>query len=60
MICECDAMREERAAVELVGGRGALCAGADDAAADVVAFMTRFSIAVDGVNQAGCVYLARI
>jgi len=53
-------MREERAAVELVGGRGALCAGADDAAADVVAFMTRFSIAVDGVNQAGCVYLARI
>ena len=48
-------MREERAAAEVVGGRGALCAGADDAAADVVAFITRFSIAADGVNQTGCV-----
>jgi len=47
-------MREERAEAESVGGRGALCAGADDATADVVAFITRFSIAVDGVNQTGC------
>jgi len=46
-------MREERAAAEVVGGRGALCAGVDDAAADVVAFITRFSIAVNGVNQTG-------
>lgn len=35
-MCECGAMREERAAVDVVGGRGALCAGADDAT-DVVA-----------------------
>lgn len=35
-------MRDERAAADVVGGRGALCAGAEDAAADVVAFMTRF------------------
>lgn len=48
-------MREERAAAEVVGGRGALCAGADDAAADVFAFIALFSIAVDGVNQTGCV-----
>lgn len=39
-------MREERAAVDDVGGRGALCAGVEDAAVDVVAFMTRFLVCV--------------
>jgi hypothetical protein len=37
-------MREERDAVEFVGGSGALCAGVEDAAVDVVAFMTRFLV----------------
>jgi hypothetical protein len=35
-------MRDERAALDAVGGSGALCAGVAVAAEDVVAFMTRF------------------
>lgn len=45
-------MREERAAVDVVGGSGALWAGA--AAADVVAFMTRFWCGVEVTDWEVC------
>lgn len=47
-------MRDERCAVVFVGGSGALCAGATEAVADVVAFMTRVFGEKDLSNSQGC------